>query len=63
MPDTTSAVPRPGSMDAQMRGCTCPIIDNGHGRGYRGQPDIFVITADCPVHFPPSPSAGDKPDA
>ena len=50
--DTTSAAPPPGSPEAGNLGCTCPVIDNGHGRGYYGQPGIFVYTAGCPVHWP-----------
>ena len=29
--------------------CKCPILDNGHGRGYMGT-DNFVINMDCPLH-------------
>jgi hypothetical protein len=45
--------PNPGSDEAVARGCRCPVIDNGRGRGYMGQPDIFVLSADCPLHWPP----------
>lgn len=31
-------------------GCTCPVLDNGHGKGYMGQPGIFVYVEGCPVH-------------
>jgi len=58
MTDTPNTVPNPGSDEALMRGCTCPVIDNGHGRGYmggvkdeRGQ-TMFVVTCGCPVHAP-----------
>lgn len=40
----------PGSEAARKAGCQCPVIDNGHGRGYRGQPGVFVYNAECPVH-------------
>jgi hypothetical protein len=43
--------PKPGTKEAIDAGCTCPVIDNGHGRGYYGQPDVFVYTVGCPVHF------------
>lgn len=46
--------PNPGSLEARARGCTCPVLDNAHGRGYRGTsgPDaIFVHVASCPVHW------------
>lgn len=40
----------PGSREAIDAGCTCAVLDNGHGRGYMGQAGIFVITAGCPLH-------------
>ena len=46
----------PGSDEAIAAGCTCPIMDNGHGRGYlRGVKDdqghtVFVISGNCPLH-------------
>jgi hypothetical protein len=42
--------PNPGSPAAIKRGCTCAILDNAHGRGYYGQPGVFVISGDCPIH-------------
>jgi hypothetical protein len=48
--------PNPGSTEASNSGCLCPIIDNGHGKGYlggvtddTGKP-IFVINDRCPLH-------------
>lgn len=41
--------PNPGSNEALDLGCTCPVLDNGHGQGYFIS-DCFVISADCPVH-------------
>lgn len=52
MSDDTKGEPNPGSPSAIEAGCKCAVIDNGHGRGYMGQPDVFVITAGCPVHGP-----------
>jgi len=55
---STNAVPNPGSDEAIMRGCTCPVIDNAHGRGYMGGArdengtTIFVYNCECPVHAP-----------
>lgn len=40
----------PGTDEAIKAGCRCPVIDNGRGRGWMGQPGIFVFSADCPVH-------------
>lgn len=45
-----SDVPNPGSREATESGCTCAVLDNARGRGYMGQPGIFVISADCPMH-------------
>lgn len=50
MSTTTGKPPNPGSPEAIALGCTCPVIDNGHGRGYYGQPNVFVYTVGCPVH-------------
>ena len=41
----------PGSKEAIDKGCTCPILDNAHGKGYMGASGAFVISADCPVHL------------
>ena len=40
----------PGSKEAVDKGCTCPIMDNGAGRGYMGQVGKFWITYGCPLH-------------
>lgn len=46
----------PGSDEAIAAGCTCPVIDNGYGRGCMGgvKDDqgrtVFVIFSDCPLH-------------
>lgn len=42
----------PGSIGAINAGCTCPVLDNAHGKGYLGQMGIYAITAGCPVHNP-----------
>lgn len=41
---------QPGSDAAIAEGCTCPVEENDHGRGYMGSPTTFVITPDCPLH-------------
>ncbi|MDQ0506005.1 hypothetical protein QOZ94_002809 [Xanthobacter agilis] len=43
-------VPSPGSDAAIALGCTCPVLDNGHGRGYMGRSEQFWVSADCPIH-------------
>jgi hypothetical protein len=46
----------PGSPQAVLAGCTCPIMDNGHGSGYmvgaKGKDGrvMFVMNCTCPVH-------------
>ena len=40
----------PGSKEAIAAGCTCPVIDNHYGRGYRGIDGSFIYTVGCPVH-------------
>lgn len=47
---TTATEPNPGSQEAIDAGCSCPILDNSHGRGYMGVEGIFVYVKDCPVH-------------
>lgn len=42
--------PNPGSDEARKLGCTCPVLDNGHGRGYMGMKDVFVYNMECEVH-------------
>ena len=40
----------PGSREAQKAGCLCPVIDNHYGRGYMGNPEVFCMRGDCPIH-------------
>jgi hypothetical protein len=64
---TTSAIPNPGSNEALLLGCQCPVLDNGHGRGYLGGvkakdgSTVFVYNYGCPVHFPRSPTVAEPP--
>lgn len=58
-----SDAPNPGSREAAALGCTCPRMDNAHGRGWMGgvkDPEtgetIFVYTVGCPVHAAPTPN-------
>lgn len=47
--------PNPGSDKAIDGGCTCPALDNEHGRGYHGNPEIFVYVEGCSMHAMPLP--------
>ena len=42
--------PNPGSDAALDMGCTCPVLDNAHGRGYGGVPGQYAMKANCPLH-------------
>lgn len=44
--------PAPGSEKAISLGCTCPVLDNGHGKGYLGDGERFgwVMDERCPLH-------------
>lgn len=48
---TDTLPPAPGADEAVAMGCTCPVDDNAHGRGYRGQYGLYVYTVGCPVHI------------
>lgn len=52
--NTKPALPNPGSREAAAAGCTCPVIDNHHGKGFPapwgGPEKLFVFAAGCPVH-------------
>lgn len=40
----------PGSKEAVLNGCSCPIIDNCYGRGYMGRGTEFIINGNCLIH-------------
>ena len=42
----------PGSKEATAKGCTCPVMDNAHGRGHLGDGEKygFWIDENCPLH-------------
>lgn len=44
--------PNPGSHEAVNAGCTCPILDNAHGKGRYcdGEKHGWWITEGCPLH-------------
>lgn len=44
----------PGHPDAVASGCTCPVLDNAHGKGCGyltddGQP-VYIVNGTCPQH-------------
>lgn len=44
--------PNPGSKEALIIGCKCPVIDNHYGKGIDmdlSEPQ-FWISGDCPIH-------------
>lgn len=43
-------IPNPGSSDALKQGCTCAVLDNGHGDQALGDIRGFWITGGCPLH-------------
>lgn len=43
-------IPNPGSPEAIEQNCSCPVLDNGHGRGYMGNPNAFVTSQECVLH-------------
>ena len=58
---TETTTPPPGSDDAIERGCTCPVVDNGHGRGAmlpapetarhpRQAEPLYWVSETCPLH-------------
>ncbi len=42
----------PGSKEATEKGCTCPVLDNHHGRGVSqgGKEPLFWKNEHCPLH-------------
>jgi hypothetical protein len=41
-------VPSPGSEAAIKKGCKCPVLDNGRGRGLGN--GHYWISGNCPLH-------------
>lgn len=43
----------PGSDEAIAQGCTCPVMDNGRGRGAYQVDGVWQFWVDwaCPVHM------------
>lgn len=46
----------PGSREAILEGCCCPVLDNARGKGYMGGVKdkdgntLFIINCNCPLH-------------
>ena len=46
----------PGSEEAIAVGCSCPVMDNAHGKGYMGGvtddkgQTVYIFSVDCPLH-------------
>jgi len=46
-------VPPPGSDEALLLGCSCPVMDNYHGQGWFAHGERqFMVAMDCPLHSP-----------
>jgi hypothetical protein len=43
-------IPNPGSKEAVILGCICPVLDNGRGNKELGRIRGFYITEGCPIH-------------
>lgn len=48
----TDAALNPGSPRALKKGCTCPVLDNNRGRGFKygDGGTCYYINEDCPLH-------------
>ena len=42
--------PNPGSDEAIANGCTCPVLDNEHGKGSGWGEGCFWMNNACPIH-------------
>ena len=46
-----NSTPNPGSPEAVSAGCTCPVMDNAHGKGFMFCGQLaFYMAGDCPLH-------------
>lgn len=50
LPKKIKTIPNPGSDDAIDLGCTCPVMDNGHGKGSYWGPNTFIYSGSCKLH-------------
>jgi hypothetical protein len=52
-PQPVYVIPNPGSPEAVEAGCSCPVLDNHHGKGRPYKDSVeFVMNFDCPIHGP-----------
>lgn len=49
-PGGDEPAPSPGSQAAIDAGCTCPVLDNNHGKSPPWPPDGWWIDMGCPLH-------------
>lgn len=56
--------PTPGSDEAIAQGCTCPVMDNGRGRGAHQVDGKWVhwIALGCPLHHDTTPTEKETND-
>ena len=47
--------PNPGTDEALLMGCLCPVINNNRGRIPPFPPDSWWLTPGCPLHAPTEP--------
>lgn len=63
MPKNTPTLPPlPGSREAVELGCTCPVMDNCHGKGMYISEDghpVYAYSGGCLLHAPAEYSEGD----
>lgn len=50
--DQLLPIPKPGSKEAQEKGCLCPVVDNHYGKGIDmgGTEPSFWYSENCPIH-------------
>lgn len=47
-------IPNPGSNEAILQGCKCPVFDNHYGKGTPqkdGAPPAFWYSTECHLHY------------
>lgn len=50
-PHLSNQVGNPGSKEAIEQGCTCPVMDNAHGKGVPQKGGVMLWQNEhCPIH-------------